>query len=500
MRKTRVGALSSILILILILILAFTAGAATSWPVVVQNGDRVVQVDLPLLSISAGGTVAYEGPAVDDGSENWKSAKTYAGIALAAILSNVGGMAEGDELSIIAGDGYAKKLPYSAIYSDTPAGTPILGLEVGSDGEDAPTLVFLAPDETFSNADMLAALGAEYAHYYGDKPSTTGLLVKGVAYLIVNYDGSSLPTAAETAAVATGPAEGVVLTVVRGGETFSYTMADLESFGSITAPGTFTNSAGVDYTATYTGVPFDALVGNAPSDGTIRVTASDGYAMNYPVSQLFDRSAGTWVLAYKENDWYMPLDPGYLRIVEIGAANPHFTSSLSARMVTKIEVLGEYTAYTLTVSGETTRVFTRGELEAGIGCPCHTATVTTTMKGVTATYSGLPLWRLLAYVDGGSAPAAEQGIHYDDADFSDALVVTGYNVVLTASDGYTQTAPASVIAHDDRFIVAFKKSGEFLDPAAEGAMRFVYDDSVVFPEGVSLKSVKSLSSISIVEN
>ena len=102
--------------------------------------------------------------------------------------------------------------------------------------------------------------------------------------------------------------------------------------------------------------------------------------MNYPVSQLLDVSAGTWVLAYKENGWYMPLDPGYLRIVQVGDADPHFTSSLSARMVERIEVLGEYTAYTLTVSGETTRVFTRGELEAGIGCPCHTSTVTTTMK------------------------------------------------------------------------------------------------------------------------
>jgi len=196
----------------------------------------------------------------------------------------------------------------------------------------------------------------------------------------------------------------------------------------------------------------------------------------------------------------MPLDPGYLRVVQVGADNPHFTSSLSARMVTQIEVLGTYTEYALTLTGETTRVFTRGELEAGIGCPCHTKMVTTTMKGVTSTYSGLPLWRLLAYVDGGTAPTAEQGIHYDDADFDDALVAAGYTVVLTASDGYTQSVPASVIAHDDRFIVAFKKDGQFLDSSSEGAMRFVYDDSVVFPEGVSVKSVKFLTSIAIVKN
>ncbi len=499
MKKMSVGALSLVLALALLGVAA--AAAEGTWSVVVQNGDKIVQVDLPLLSISAGGTVAYEGPAMSDGAANWKAAKTYHGIPVAAIMSEVGGMGPGDVLSVIAGDGYEKKLPYSVVYSDTPAGTAILGMEVGSDGEDAPTLVFLAPDERFSNADMLAALGTEYAHYYGGTtPSTTGLLVKGVAYLIVNYDGSALPTATETETTATGPAEGLVLTVTSGGETFSYTMADLGLLESMTAPGTFTTSAGVDYTATYSGVPFSALIGNAPSDGTVRVTASDGYSMNYPVSQLLDRSTGTWILAFMENGWWMPLDPGYLRVVQVGSGNPHFTSSLSARMVTRIEVLGTYTDYTLTVSGETTRVFSRGELEAGIGCPCHTASVIATMKGVTATYSGLPLWRLLGYVDGGSAPAPEQGIQYDDADFSDAWVAAGYNIVLTASDGYTQIVPASVVAHDDRFIVAFKKDGQFLDPSAEGSMRFVVDDSVVFPEGVSVKSVKFLASIAIVKD
>ncbi len=494
MRKTCVGFVA------LVLACVTAVATAAAWSVTVQNGDQIVRIDLPLDSISAGGTVAYEGPTMSDGAENWKAAKTYAGIGLAVLLADVGGMAPDDVLSVVAGDGYAKKLPYSAIYGETPAGTPILGLEVGSDGEDAPTLVFLAPDERFSNSDMLAALGADYAHYYGDKPSTTGLLVKGVAYLVVNYDGATLPTATETAIVASGPAEGIVLTVTSGGKTLSYTMADLGLLESITAPGTFTNSAGVDYTATYSGAPLSALIGNAPSDGTIRVTASDGYSMNYPVSQLLDRSAGTWILATMENGWYMPLDPGYLRIVEVGESNPHFTSSLSARMVTGIEVLGTYAEYTLTLTGETTRVFTRGELEAGIGCPCHTATITATMKGVTATYSGLPLWRLLAYVDGGTAPAAEEGIHYDDADFNDALVAQGYNVVLTATDGYSQTVPLGVVAHDDRFIVAFKKNGAFLDAAAEGSMRFAFDDSVVLPEGTSLKSVKFLASIALVKN
>jgi hypothetical protein len=185
--------------------------------------------------------------------------------------------------------------------------------------------------------------------------------------------------------------------------------------------------------------------------------------------------------------------------VQVGPDTPHFQSSLSARMVQKIEVRGEYQPYTLTAVGVVTRVFQRSELEAGIGCPCHTSTITATMKGVTATYTGLPLWRLIAYIDDDIFPAIEEGIHYNDTDFNDALLTLGYNVVLTASDGYSQTVPLSVIAHNDLFIVAFKNGGAFLDPSKEGAMRFVYDDSVVFPDGVSVKSAKFLASITLVK-
>lgn len=362
-------------------------------------------------------------------------------------------------------------------------------------------LVFLAPDGKFSNDDMLATLGEKHSHYFGDKPSTTGLMVKNVAYVIVNYDGGALPDLSEatTAATQAVPTPDVTLTVIRGESTFTYTLAEIEAFETVSASGTFTNSAGVDYTAAYVGVPMTILIGNVPRDATILVTASDGYSMNYKADMFLDTSAGTWTLAYKENGAYMPLDPGYFRIVQVGLDNPHFTSSLSARMVEKIEVRGEYQPYTLTATGAVTRVFQRPELEAGIGCPCHTSTITATMKGVAATYTGLPLWRLIAYIDDDIFPAIEEGIHYNDTDFSDALLTLGYNVVLTASDGYSQTVPLSVIAHNDLFIVAFKNGGAFLDPSKEGTMRFVYDDSVVLPDGVSVKSVKFLTSITLVK-
>jgi len=288
-----------------------------------------------------------------------------------------------------------------------------------------------------------------------------------------------------------------ILTVVRGEESRVYTSADLEEMDVVTAEGTFTKSTGTVYAATYTGVPLATLIGNVPADAMVRVTASDGYSMNYEAGMLFDRSEGIWILAFRENGEYMPLDPGYFRIVQVGEDNPHFTSSLSARMVERIEVLGAYEPYSLLLKGAVERLFARSELEAGIGCPCHTATVTVTSKGETHTYTGLPLWRLIAYVDDGLFPNEELGIHYNDEDFDDALAATGYEITLTASDGYSQTVSSDLISRDDRFIVAFKMDGVFLDPESSGYMRFVYDDTVELPEGARPKSVKFLAEIAL---
>jgi hypothetical protein len=238
-----------------------------------------------------------------------------------------------------------------------------------------------------------------------------------------------------------------------------------------------------------------ALIGNVPAEATVLVTAADGYAMNYAAEMLADRSEGTWVLAYGEDGAYLPFDPGPLRIVQIGPSNPHFTSSLSARMVERIELVGPYEEYSLRVTGAVERVFPRPELEAGIGCPCHTATVMSTSKGETHEYTGLPLWRLVAYADDLLFPEASKGIFYDDEHFNVELADEDYEIVLIASDGYRQTVLSSWIAEDDRFLVAFKTDGVFLDPSTTGFMRFVFDDSIELPPGTQLRPVKFLAEI-----
>ena len=500
MNRHRLAGLAGLIVAISV---GLTGVAEEPCSVLVQDGDRVVVISLEAFSYPNEVTVAYQGPVLKEGAENWKPAQTYSGVPLEAVLQEIGGLDDDETLGVVAADGWYKILPAAVVFGTTLAGTPILALshlgDAPGEWEDAPMLVFLPEDGRFSNDDMLTAFSPELSHYYAGHPSTTGFMVKNVGYLIVNYDGGALPElAAETAAEEISlPPEGIVLSIERGGVLAKYTLADLEQLEVITAPGTFTNSAGVDHTATYTGVPLTTLIGNPSEGATVRVTASDGYSMNYPVEMLADRDEGTWILAFKEDGEYMPLDPGYLRIVRIGENNPHFESSLSARMVERIEILSVYEEYTLLLKGAVTRLFTRGELEAGIGCPCHTATVTATNKGEAHTYTGLPLWRLIAYVDDGVYPDVELGIHYNEEDFSNDLAAQNYTVTLAASDGYAQILPSTLIARDERFIVAFKKDGVFLDPTDDGYMRFVYDDSVELPEGMRPKPVRFLVEIHI---
>ncbi|UCF09789.1 MAG: hypothetical protein JSW65_06945, partial [Candidatus Bipolaricaulota bacterium] len=432
--------------------------------VLVLRGEEVVEVSLdgfPLLS----GSVAYEGPSVGSGEANWKGEHTYDGVSLRAVIEAAGPLSPDETLAVIAGDGWHKTLPYDVVYGRSPAGTALLATR--RDGQaladDGPMLVFLASDGRFGNDDMLAAFGPELAHYYGDRPSTTGMLVKGVSYLAVDYDGEAIATTPQpTTESGSGRSEGILLAVVRGDFDVEYTLADLEAMDRLAGEGTFTKSNGVEYTATYLGVPMMTLIGNVPGDATVRVTAADGYSMNYAVDVLSDHSDGTWILAYAANGAYMPFDPGPLRIVKVGPENPEFASALSARMVERIEVIGTYEEYSLLVTGAVERRFLRTELEAGIFCPCHTATVSATSRDEIHEYTGLPLWRLVAYADDERFPHPAEGIFYEEEHFNADLAAKDYEIVLVAADGYRQTVRSSWIAGDDRYIVAFKVDGAFL--------------------------------------
>ena len=163
----------------------------------VVAGDRTVPVELTDLS-PVPGRVAYEGPRLSPGADAWKPAHEYWGVSVRSILDRADVDVEIDTVTFVALDGWHKTMPGRLLDGTTDAGTPILALSVyetpPAEWDDGPMLVLLPDDEAFGNDDMLASFGEAYAHYFGDSPSTTGLMVKGVVFLVVNHDGGPLPS------------------------------------------------------------------------------------------------------------------------------------------------------------------------------------------------------------------------------------------------------------------------------------------------------------------
>ena len=84
------------------------------------------------------------------------------------------------------------------------------------------------------------------------------------------------------------------------------------------------------------------------------------------------------------------------------------------------------------------------------GADCHEAT----WVDGTDTWSGIPLWRLVGYVD--------DGVQHGEGAFNDGLAVAGYDIMVTASDGYSKTFASADVARNDNMIVANKLNGEDL--------------------------------------
>ncbi len=481
---------------IVVLAGVIAASAVTTGNVVwVGVEDRSIVVD-PAYDLwpTIEGTVRYQGPVFSEEDPNWQEAETYEGVAIPAVLRALGGIPEGQHLHVVAGDGFAKKLPPDVAMGESPLGTPILAWIV--DGETnpewppLPVLVFLPEDGDVSNERMVEALGP-LAHTFDGRPSASGLRIRGVSWLTTEWDGrlDALPEHPEL-----WPNPDTELAVV-GEERRTYTIPELmATFVAANGQGEYITTTERLVERSYEGIPLHDLLGSWADDAMVEIVAADGYRMRYKYGDLADEE-GQWILAFRADGEFLPPDQGPLRLVKVGPQAPRFEGALSAKMVVGVEVEGTYLPYTLTLAGERERIFDRAELEAGVACPCHTSTVTVSRRGETSEYSGIPLWRLLAYVDDALFPPPEKGIHYEDRHFNDELAADGYTVEIHAADGYTQTVSSQLVARDDRFLIALKHEGRFISEEDGGPLWFVWDDSAPVPE--ELRRVRQVVNVSI---
>ena len=83
-----------------------------------------------------------------------------------------------------------------------------------------------------------------------------------------------------------------------------------------------------------------------------------------------------------------------------------------------------------------------------IRASCHNATYTDINGNV---YTGIPLWRLLGWVD--------DVIPHGSNGFNDAAAIAGYKVIVKAGDGYAKEFTSQQIGKTNAFIIANTYNG-----------------------------------------
>lgn len=387
---------------------------------------------------------------------NWRGYGTYRGVALSTLAGQVGGMAAGDVMTVIASDGYSQNLSYSQVFPGDDAediqGQIVLAYTYNDttipDWDSGPMIAVLAPDEAFSNDDFNATKpdGVEFS----GSTSAGSIWVKNVQRIEIRY----------------------VLTV-NGDSSLTFTIEQLMALSSQSGSGGFIKTTGaIVGPYNYTGVPVRDLVEMVYSSDnySLEVVATDGYTMTFSSSQVINgtfayyNSAGdvigfdefTMLLAYEEEG--ESLGDMRLRIVivdddEFPITDGHFWS----KYVRTINVIQYVQDWTVNISGLTDYVLDRQTFESLATCEWHqTEYIDVDEEEETEdVYLGIPLWVLVSIVDGGEDPAG----HYE---FNISLAVAGYNITIIASDGYNKTFTSADIAGNDSIIVAYKVNGEYL--------------------------------------
>ena len=179
---------------------------------------------------------------------------------------------------------------------------------------------------------------------------------------------------------------------------------------------------------------------------TIRVSATDGFNATF-ASATAAHNDGFFV-AYKMNG--TPLTGTSAPLKLVGPA----TTSNKQRVggIEKISLEGlpdQYPAgdWQLKLNGKISDVIPQEEFE--YWALHHSATYTDTMTG--NVYTGVPLWRLMGWVD--------DRIPHGPNGFDDASANAGYKVIVKAGDGYAKDFTSQQIGKTDAFIIANTMNG-----------------------------------------
>jgi DMSO/TMAO reductase YedYZ molybdopterin-dependent catalytic subunit len=254
------------------------------------------------------------------------------------------------------------------------------------------------------------------------------------------------------------------LTVQSGNQSITLTWDDIQAMPAYEGLGGLINSVGnVMPPSRYKGVPLEdlcGLVGGITEANSVRIVASDGYAMAFSYDQVATGNFDTYdpvtgenapfdgklwaVIAYEREGELLPeKEDGQFRLTILGSPKMVTDGHWWVKWVETIEVKEALDQWTLHLEGALSEDIDRGTFETGAAPNCHGIS----WSDEDRTWTGIPLWLLVGRVD-------DENEHEEGA-FNDDLAEAGYEINVIASDGYSVTFDSAAVARNDDIIVAY---------------------------------------------
>jgi hypothetical protein len=263
----------------------------------------------------------------------------------------------------------------------------------------------------------------------------------------------------------------VALTVVKGTQTKTLTMADIEALPAISdSTGDITSAGTIEGPFQYKGVAVSDIlnaVGGITADEAVRITAKDNYTMTFSYAQIanggefitYDSTTGkevapsgkvTVFLAYEKDGKAIDDSIGPLRTI-IMAPGQLTDGHWNVKWTTKIEVISVQKAWNLTLQGAINQDMDKATFESGVAPGCHGINWTDAQGHI---WTGMPLWYLIGWVDNSTT-----------MDYSDALADQGYEIHVANSNGDIAMYTSQFVKRNDNLIIAYQVDGQPLSGA-----------------------------------
>jgi len=288
--------------------------------------------------------------------------------------------------------------------------------------------------------------------------------------IVSSLAGCEKTTTVTVSPTTTNTANALVLTVINGTQTKTFTMADIQAMTPVSgSTGLITSSGTIDGPYNLTGTALSSIlqtVGGITSSDAVKISAKDGYIMTLSYNQVmngtefptYDNTTGKEVtpdnnivvfLAYEQDGSSLTDDIGPLRLC-VMAPGQVTDGQWWIKWVQTITVVPLEQTWTLNDVGTVTQNISKSDFESGTAPNCHGVSWTDAQGHV---WSGEALWLLAAYVTP-TDPANLMG------QFNTALWNQGFQVEVIGSNGAMVTYNSSDINNNNNIIVANEEDGQ----------------------------------------